>query len=417
MADIVDDDYVAIPINQTEELPRLEGLPYKNPDFWWVIGRYIGDGWTEQYHRPEISAGRFERRIIICCGKKNTSKTVTDITEKLESCGFAYRVEECRTTYKVFINSLDPLYGYLDTFGHYAHGKHLTGDVLNLPILYAESFLDGYMSADGSFSKAQSIYSMKTVSKPLALGFIQLVNKVFHKAAGLSVRPARQDVIEGRTVQAKEKYQITFTKNNRPMQKSFYEDGFIWVRVKSVSVEAKNNPMYNLTVLDDSSYQANGIAAHNCGLVVAPGKVENFLPTSMEKGEGGEKSLTSQVVMTEVELLSLLKMDLLGLKNLSAIHEVMDTVKRTRDIDMKYQDLPLDDRDTYKMLSKGLTGGVFQLESAGMTDVIRQMLGDINTLPDERMGECFERLIAAVALYRPGPILSFRIFSIWHNDD
>lgn len=143
---------------------------------------------------------------------------------------------------------------------------------------------------------------------------------------------------------------------------------------------------------------------HACGLVVAPGKVENFLPTSMEKGEGGEKSLTSQVVMTEVELLSLLKMDLLGLKNLSAIHEVMDTVKRTRGIDMKYQDLPLDDRDTYKMLSKGLTGGVFQLESAGMTDVIRQMLGDINALPDERMGECFERLIAAVALYRPGPM-------------
>lgn len=143
---------------------------------------------------------------------------------------------------------------------------------------------------------------------------------------------------------------------------------------------------------------------HACGLVVAPGKVENFLPTSMEKGEGGEKSLTSQVVMTEVELLSLLKMDLLGLKNLSAIHEVMDTVKRTRGIDMKYQDLPLDDRDTYRMLAKGFTGGVFQLESAGMTDVIRQMLGDINTLPDERMGECFERLIAAVALYRPGPM-------------
>ena len=143
---------------------------------------------------------------------------------------------------------------------------------------------------------------------------------------------------------------------------------------------------------------------HACGLVVAPGKVENFLPTSMEKDASGEKSLTSQVVMTEVELLSLLKMDLLGLKNLSAIHEVMDNVKRTRGIKMKYQDLPLDDRDTYKMLSKGLTGGVFQLESSGMTDVICQMLGDIDTLPDERMGECFERLIAAVALYRPGPM-------------
>lgn len=144
---------------------------------------------------------------------------------------------------------------------------------------------------------------------------------------------------------------------------------------------------------------------HACGLVLSPGAVSNFLPTSMEQDEDtGEKSLASQVIMTEVEELSLLKMDLLGLKNLSAIHEVIETVKKTRGIDTIYQDLPLDDRETYRMLSKGITGGVFQLESAGMTNLITQMFSDINSLPDERMGECFERLIAAVALYRPGPM-------------
>ena len=164
--------------------------------------------------------------------------------------------------------------------------------------------------------------------------------------------------------------------------------------------------VYNLTVENDSSYIANGIAAHNCGLVIAPGEVDNFLPTSMEKDKKtGERGLTSQVTMTEVEELSLIKMDLLGLKNLTAIHEVIDTVKRTRGIDTIYQDLPLDDRETYRMLAKGMTGGVFQLEGQGMTnDVIVPMLADVNTLPDDRMGECFERLIAAVALYRPGPM-------------
>ena len=70
---------------------------------------------------------------------------------------------------------------------------------------------------------------------------------------------------------------------------------------------------------------------HACGLVIAPGEVSNYLPTSMEKDKvTGEKSLTSQVTMSEVEELSLIKMDLLGLKNLTAIHEVIDTVKRTR---------------------------------------------------------------------------------------
>lgn len=164
--------------------------------------------------------------------------------------------------------------------------------------------------------------------------------------------------------------------------------------------------VYNVTVESDSSYIANGIVAHNCGLVIAPGEVSNFLPTSMEKDkETGERSLTSQVTMTEVEDLSLIKMDLLGLKNLTAIHEVIDTVKRTRGVDTIYQDLPLDDRDTYVMLSKGMTGGVFQLEGEGMTNnVIVPMLADVETLPDDRMDECFERLIAAVALYRPGPM-------------
>lgn len=145
---------------------------------------------------------------------------------------------------------------------------------------------------------------------------------------------------------------------------------------------------------------------HACGLVIAPGSVSDYLPTSMEKDtETGDRSLTSQVTMTEVEDLSLIKMDLLGLKNLTAIHEVIDTVKRTRDIDTTYEDLPLDDRETYKMLSKGITGGVFQLEGGGMTNnVIIPMLSDIDTLPDSQMHECFERLIAAVALYRPGPM-------------
>lgn len=173
------------------------------------------------------------------------------------------------------------------------------------------------------------------------------------------------------------------------------------VDVRKVPVQT----MYNLTVENDSSYTANGIVAHNCGLVISPGSVSNFLPTSMETNtETKEKSVTSQVVMTEVEALSLLKMDLLGLKNLTAIHEVITNIKKTRGIHIKYQDIPLNDRATYQMLAKGITGGVFQLESPGMTKVVMQMLSDVDTMPDDRVEECFERLIAAVALYRPGPM-------------
>ena len=156
---------------------------------------------------------------------------------------------------------------------------------------------------------------------------------------------------------------------------------------------------------------------HACGLVIAPSSVSDFLPTSMEiDKETKEKGLTSQVTMSEVEELSLIKMDLLGLKTMGVIHEVVDTVQRNygkeailkqigtpRD-EFHYQDIPLNDRKVYQMLARGETGAVFQLESGGMTKLITQMFADIDTLPDDRLDECFERLIAAVALYRPGPM-------------
>lgn len=409
------DDYVGIPINTTEEIPFSNvGLPMNKPEFWWLIGRYIGDGWTESHKRVYNYT---EHRIIICLGKQNTQKRIEDITEKLKICNFDFRIEEGRTTYKVFILNQPELYDYLQTFGKYAYGKRLTGDILNLPVDKAAAFLDGYMSADGSYHAASETYFFSSVSKELVLGLMQIVYKVYHKGVGFSLYQAHEDIIEGRRVCAKEKYQANFMTKTKSAQRSFYEDGFIWVRFRSMTIEHKEQPMYNLTVLDDSSYMANGIAAHNCGLVLSPCPVSDFLPTSMEIDDlTQEKSLTSQVIMTEVEELSLIKMDLLGLKNLGVIHEVIDRIQEnygkevileqigSKKTKLAYQDIPLTDRETYRMLARGMTGGVFQLESEGMTKLIGQMLEDVDSLPDDRLEECFERLIAAVALYRPGPM-------------
>ena len=175
--------------------------------------------------------------------------------------------------------------------------------------------------------------------------------------------------------------------------------------------------MYNLTVENDSSYLANNIVAHNCGVLIAPGVVSDWVPTSMELDElTGEKGVTAQVSMSECEDLSLLKMDFLGLKNMTVIHEVCDGVVRDYGLNavlkeigasgqrFRYQDIPMTDRKTYQMLESGMTAGVFQLESPGMTRVIKDMFVDIDELPDAELHQCFERLIAAVALYRPGPM-------------
>ena len=159
---------------------------------------------------------------------------------------------------------------------------------------------------------------------------------------------------------------------------------------------------------------------HACGLVIAPGQVSDYLPTCTlpddTPGSSG-RVVASQVTKEEVENLSLIKMDLLGLKNLTAIDDclenavqnygkesVLKAIHSYKDT-IRFQDIPLGDRETYQMLLRGTTGAVFQLESPGMTRVIKDMLSDLDRIPDDRLEDvAFERLIAAVALYRPGPM-------------
>ena len=409
------DCYVGIPINQNAIIPHIEGLDTASTAFWWIIGRYLGDGWTEIYHRKELCPNHTERRIIICCGKQDTAG-LANIEKNLQAVGISYRMETKRTGIKIFLEPNPTLYEFLQTCGKYAYGKRLPQSILDLPVDLGKAFLDGYLSADGHYAPSTRMYSLKTVSKELAMGLSLLINKVYHRAAGYSFFPAHTDTIEGRIVQAKDKYQLTFMPEDAARRKSFFEDDMLWVKVKDIQTEEKHQKMYNLTVLDDSSYQANGLAAHNCGVVLSPSAVDDYLPTSMLKNdETGEKDVTSQVVMSEVEELSLLKMDFLGLKNMGVIHFVMDTIRRTRPEFVKmmeqklgrtfrYQDIPLTDRETYKMLSKGMTAGVFQLESPGMTDVVVRTITDLDNMPDSDIMQCFENLIAAVALYRPGPM-------------
>lgn len=410
-------DYIGIPINQSAVIPDIDGLPVNLEAFWWILGRFVSDGWTEEFKASEPSKDHIEHRVVICCRKKSNRDTLADIESKLQECGFEYRIENSRTTCKVFIKGSIALYNYLQSFGRYAHEKRLNSDILDLPAQFAKAFLSGYLSVDRNYSPLRDKFFFKTVSQELAIGLSVLINKVYHAGVGYSCKKASEETIEGRIVHSKEKYILYFEREERPSGMSFYEDGYIWVAIKDMELLYGHQKTYNLTVLDDSSYQANGIAAHNCGLVCAPRNVSDFLPTSMEYDEETkEKGLTSEVTMTEVEKLSLIKMDLLGLKNMGVIHEVIDRIQETRGkenilkqigstrSELRYQDIPLNDRKVYKMLASGNTGGVFQLESGGMTNVIAQMYADIDTLPEDRLDECFERLIAAVALYRPGPM-------------
>jgi len=142
----------------------------------------------------------------------------------------------------------------------------------------------------------------------------------------------------------------------------------------------------NAFVLEDI---ARNSSVHAAGVVIGDQPLVNLLPLKQDD----DGTIVTQYPMGPVGDLGLLKMDFLGLKTLTVIRNVCEMVKQTRGVDIKVDDLPLDNQSVYDLLNKGNTVGVFQLESGGMRDLCRKF--QISSI---------EHITALVALYRPGPM-------------
>jgi DNA polymerase-3 subunit alpha len=137
----------------------------------------------------------------------------------------------------------------------------------------------------------------------------------------------------------------------------------------------------------EGTIRSHGV--HACGVVIAPDDLVKYLP--LEQAQKGV--VATQFPMGEVEELGLLKMDFLGLSNLTIINNAMRIIRKVYKEEIDLSGLPLDDEATYALFQRGDTTGVFQLESAGMKRYLRALK------PSQ-----FEDIIAMVALYRPGPM-------------
>ena len=167
--------------------------------------------------------------------------------------------------------------------------------------------------------------------------------------------------------------------------------------VPDLKNEYETNPTAK-EVIDFASKLEGTIRSHGvhaCGVIIAPDDLVKFLPLEVAKktGASGEVVLAAQFPMTQVEELGLLKMDFLGLSNLSVINNALRMIRKVYGDDIDMYSVPLDDKETYKLLQRAETTGVFQLESAGM----KRYLKDLKA-------STFEDIIAMVALYRPGPM-------------
>ena len=158
---------------------------------------------------------------------------------------------------------------------------------------------------------------------------------------------------------------------------------------KEFKDEYENNP--ETKKLLDIAMALEGMprqaSTHACGIVITKDPVVTYVPLYVRDG-----MISTQYIMTTLEELGLLKMDFLGLRTLTVIQDTINLVKKNRGIDVKF-DQGMNDPKVFKLWQDGNTMGIFQFESQGMTNFMKELKPD-----------CLEDLIAGVSLYRPGPM-------------
>ncbi len=149
---------------------------------------------------------------------------------------------------------------------------------------------------------------------------------------------------------------------------------------------------FEIKELIDYASQVEGLPRHSsmhaAGVVISQSTLDEVVPLIKNEGQ-----ITTQFQMTDLEKIGLLKMDILGLRNLTVINDTLERIKKRQNISLDLENLSVDDEKTYALLCEGKTIGVFQLESRGMRELIKKL-----------KPSCFEDLIALLALYRPGPL-------------
>lgn len=176
---------------------------------------------------------------------------------------------------------------------------------------------------------------------------------------------------------------------------------------KMYEEESKVREIVDIARMMEGMPRQTGV--HACGLLISPEQVKEYIPQiRMQNKKTKQYDKVTQLTMSECEELGLLKVDFLGLRTLGVVSEALRLINKREDIQqtLTFDMIPIEDVAVYESLSQGNTAGCFQLESDGMTNLMKEMYQDIDKLK-HRPGagrECFERLVAGLSLYRPGPI-------------
>lgn len=238
------------PGNKTEVLSNVLTKLMDNKDFWWLIGRYFGDGWI-----------RHNGGMIICCCHNDGDKELNEIKEHLEKLPFKYSIFKERTVYKIHFY-LKEISAFLSQFGKGALNKELNNTILDLPVDLLKPFLDGYFSADGNINQYNE-FKITTISRKLVYGIGQCIMKVYHTPYKVNkIKVPSTCFIEDRLVHCHDCYEVVFHLP-RKQDRAFYENGYVWVPFRYYKTTGKEI-VYDIEVEEDHSFTVQNTIVHNC---------------------------------------------------------------------------------------------------------------------------------------------------------
>lgn len=250
--------YAALGAHHEERVTDVPLTPY-------LIGRWLGDGWTVTHPRAG-RANSIARRVHWCCAPHEASA----LEEAFADAGLRPTRSAERTVVKYIVQAAE-LADLLDQFGKGASGKYLPEWVHQMPIGWQAELLRGWLDSDGDVKRDGTVNGT-SVSKALVIGMARLARFVYGKPVSIHEGGAGGGcVIEGRAVNSLPWWNVRISPGS-PKASFMDEDGTAWVPVRSARPTDTLGRVYNIGVREDESYMADGVVVHNCQDVSLAGR-------------------------------------------------------------------------------------------------------------------------------------------------
>lgn len=235
----------------------------------WLMGRYMADGYVQDSKR----IGRknsYNNKVIIRVGKDKLKYFKENAEGKYR---ITYR--DNGSVMKCIITDMN-LMNLCKDIGRGLHNKEIPGYILNLPVKSLEVFLDGYMSGDGGV-RGDTKYAVSE-SEKLIYGLGSIVTKLYKTPYSINkVEMPDKTIIEGREVNQRDYWRITYREQDNPRQQGYYHEGMLWMPIREIEYEEDfKDDVYNFEVEDDNSYVVYNKVVHNCQAFSQSGLREGF---------------------------------------------------------------------------------------------------------------------------------------------